>query len=268
MRKDSVFKKIIWDHYREHGRELAWRTTITPYRILVSEVMLQQTQVARVQKVFPVFIRTFPSFAALAGASRTDVLRAWQGMGYNRRALALHGAAQMVVHEYHGRLPKTSEALTRLPGVGPATAASIVAFAFNVPTVFIETNIRRVYLHYFFSGAKEPVHDREIFAHVARTVDADNPRQWYYALMDYGSTLPRSVVNPNRRSAHYARQSTFEGSDRQLRGRIIRRLLNDGARPEELALEFKEDIRRVKHVIAGMEKEGFVSARRARWYIA
>lgn len=217
------FRARVYAHYRRHSRTLAWRATRDPFAILVSEVMLQQTQVARVARYYPRFLARFPDAATLARAPLGAVLEQWSGLGYNRRALALQRAAQSVMRDHAGALPADRGALQRLPGIGPATAGALLAFAFDRPAVFIETNIRRVYLDQFFPTAAE-VPDRALLPLVARTLDRRRPRRWYYALMDYGAALGRRGANPNRRSAHYTRQSPFTGSTRQLRGLVIRLL--------------------------------------------
>ncbi len=217
------FKEEIWKFYHLYGRKFAWRNIEDPYKIVVSEVMLQQTQTHRVIHKYEQFIERFASFRILADASLREVLILWQGLGYNRRGKFLHQLAQRVVKEYNGTLPVDPAELIKLPGIGPATSASICAFAFNQPTVFIETNIRAVYLHFFFQGEKD-VDDKELLILIAQTVDNKNPRKWYYALMDYGVMLKKTMPNPSRRSKHHTKQSKFEGSDRQIRGKIIRLL--------------------------------------------
>lgn len=218
---DRAFKEIIWKHYRRNRRLFSWRERITPYRVFVSEVMLQQTQVSRVERFFPKFIKSFPSFRALAAAPASRVLEAWHGLGYNRRALNLKRSAEIIAKNFKGRLPQNREALEALPGIGPNTAGSILAFAFNLPVPFIETNIRRAYLHHYFPE-KQSVSDRELLAIIERTLDKKNPRAWYFALMDYGSELPRKVKhNPNIRSRHYTKQPAFTGSKRELRGKVL-----------------------------------------------
>ena len=217
------FKETIWNFYHAYGRDFAWRNIDEPYKIVVSEVMLQQTQAHRVIHKYEQFIEEFSSFKMLAQASLRDVLTLWQGLGYNRRGKFLHLLAQRVVKEYGGVLPSDAGELIRLPGIGPATSASICAFAFNQPTIFIETNIRAVYLHFFFQEKKN-VDDKELFPLITQTVDNKNPREWYYALMDYGVMLKQTIPNPSKRSKHHTRQSKFEGSDRQIRGKIIRHL--------------------------------------------
>lgn len=268
------FQKLIWDYYRKYGRNLAWRNIQDPYRIVVSEIMLQQTQVERVSRMYPLFIKKFPSFRELGRAPVSQVLLAWQGLGYNRRALNLQKLAQIVSEKYKGKLPETVEELDALPGIGKGTAGSLSAFVFNKPVPFIETNIRRVFIHHFFAD-KKGVHDDEILKLVEKTLPKTPSgvraserawptrggefRQWYYALMDYGSHLGKKVENPNRRSRHYSKQSKFEGSDRQLRGELLREILKNGAIDEKkFAKAHHEPLPRVKKMLRALQVEGFL----------
>ncbi len=245
----QVFQRRILVHWRRHGRhDLPWRRALTPYRVLVSEVMLQQTQVPRVSTAFRAFIRAFPTFRALASAKPSDVLKVWQGLGYNRRALLLRRCAQQVTKAYRGRLPADFGALRALPGVGPYTAGAVLVFAFDRPWPLLETNIRRTYLHHFFPG-KAGIGDDELMPLIERTMDRAHPRRWFSALMDYGTWLTTWVPNPNRRSRHYVRQARFEGSDRQLRGRILRAMLDGLPLPSD---------RRTRRLAAELRNEGFV----------
>jgi A/G-specific adenine glycosylase len=253
------FKKTILSYYQREGRDLAWRRTTDPYHILVSEIMLQQTQVARVTVKYPEFIDAFPTFAVLAAAPFHEVLAKWQGLGYNRRARAIHQCAREVMTAFDGELPHDVELLATLPGIGHATACSIAAFAFNMTVAFIETNIRRVFIHFFFSD-RISVTDREILPLVKQSLDTANPRRWYWALMDYGSALKNTVPNPNKRSAHYTRQSKFVGSDRQIRGMILRSLVTNPQQDEQKlvrSISVSED--RAHKVIDRLAKEGFIS---------
>ncbi len=264
----SEFRKLIWQYYHTHRRNMAWRETTDPYAIFVSEVMLQQTQVARVTTKYPVFMAAFPDFATLAAAPLEEVLRVWQGMGYNRRARMLRDAAVMVMETFGGCLPKTPEELVTLPGIGPATAASIAAFAYNAPVVFIETNIRRVFIHFFFP-TEEKVHDIQIQPLVRQTLDWINPREWYYALMDYGTILKQVVENPNRRSHGYTVQAAFDGSDRQIRGRILRYLLDEGPSPEDAVIAAcGDDAKRTHKIILKLVGECLLSEESGRLRIA
>ena len=211
---------------------MPWRTNRTPYRVFVSEIMLQQTSVTRVMVRWPGFLRSFPTFRKLGNASVEQVITAWKGLGYNRRALALRESARRISSELHGRLPRTVEELVQLPGVGPATAAAVIVYTFNIPLVFIETNIRRVFLHTFFPDQQD-VPDSLILPLVENAVDKAHPRDWYYALMDYGTWLASGGAgrggDPNRRSRSYKAQSRFEGSRRQLRGRVLAAILEEKA---------------------------------------
>ena len=173
----SEFREAVWKFYQQRGRSFAWRSTYDPYHIVVSEIMLQQTQTSRVTEKYDAFLKKFPTFQELAQASTADVLTEWVGLGYNRRALALQGIAQTVVQQYDGILPNDPLILETCKGLGPATAASICAFAFNRSTVFIETNIRAVYLHAFFGHRQEPVSDKELLPLVAATVDKERARE-------------------------------------------------------------------------------------------
>ncbi|MCU0630662.1 MAG: A/G-specific adenine glycosylase [Methanoregulaceae archaeon] len=254
------FREKLLDFYRRNGRhDLLWRKTTNPYYILVSEIMLQQTQVPRVMVKYPQFISAFPDVWSLADASLADVLGVWKGMGYNRRAIALREIAGLVVSRFSGVIPDNEVVLCGFPGIGKATAGSIVAFAFNRPTVFIETNIRRVYIHCFF-GEQVPVSDSEIMPIVAKTLDVRQPREWYYALMDYGSVLGRRSPNPNRRSTKYNRQTAFEGSDRQIRGQVLGLLLRDGTMKEnELIATIGESPERTRQILLALARDGFVT---------
>lgn len=265
----SRFRKIILDYYAGAGRRMPWRDYPTPYWVFVSEMMLQQTQVKRVLSKFPPFIERFPSFSELADAAFSTVLTQWSGLGYNRRARFMHRAAQEIVEGLSGELPREPAQLQTLPGIGPNTAGAIAAFAYNEPVVFIETNIRRVFLHFFFPGEQE-IHDRQILPLIETTLYRDNPRRWYWALMDYGVALSRVTENPNRRSRHYTRQKPFSGSDRQLRGRILRALTETGSlSAAELTAVTGFDQARSETVVAQLESEGLVARSDAdRWMIA
>ena len=253
-----AFRQKIYDYYSLNRRDLPWRQTTNAYNIVVSEMMLQQTQVERVKDKYRGFIEAFPDFHALAMAPLKEVLSVWQGLGYNRRALALKQCAEEAISSYGGELPQDLEGLCKLPGIGRATAGEILAFAFNVPTVFIETNIRRVFIHEFFDG-EDNVMDKKILPLVEATLDRENPREWYWALMDYGSMLKKKVVNPNRRSAHYARQSAFEGSDRRIRGIILRTLLKKAYVTEkELLCDVSIDQGRLTGILGKMAEDGLI----------
>ncbi|MAZ30413.1 endonuclease III [bacterium] len=224
-KKDQQFITTVHNYYCEHGRHsLLWRRTNNPYRIVVSEIMLQQTQVDRVVPKYRAFLRQFPTAKKLATASLAEVIKVWQGLGYNRRAKLLQQCAQVITNEYGGRWPQTYIKLTSLPGIGPYTAGAVMAFAYNQAVPLIETNVRTVYLHHFFPNDTD-VTDKYILTLVERHLPhVGDARVWYAALMDYGSYLKKTHGNPNSRAAGYVKQSTFKGSDREVRGAIVRTL--------------------------------------------
>jgi len=253
-----AFQHMVLSHFKQYGRDMTWRNTTDPYQILVSEIMLQQTQVERVTTKFAEFIHAFPDFASLAIAPLANVLTVWQGMGYNRRAIALQKCAIRVMNEHNGILPADVDILATFPGIGRATASSIAAFAFNLPVVFIETNIRRVFIHFFFTDT-EIVSDSDILPLIEKTLYLENPRVWYWALMDFGSALKKTIPNPNRRSKHFMKQTPFEGSDRKLRGELLKLLLKDQFLVEEKAVVcFNEDPQRIRKILRTLEAEGFI----------
>jgi A/G-specific adenine glycosylase len=257
------FQHKIWDYYREHGRSMPWRETGNPYHILVSELMLQQTQVPRVLEKYREFIARFPDAAALAKAPLRSVLTVWQGLGYNRRALALQQIARIVVERFKGKVPSSLDDLVKLPGIGKATASAILAFAFNQPVAFIETNIRTVFIHFFFPD-RDAVSDEEILPLVVKTLDADNPREWYYALMDYGTVLKKTAANAGRKSRHYHKQSPFDGSNRQVRGKIVRYLVKEGKSTEkEMVKQIGLRAHRVRSALRDLVQEGLIARKGA-----
>lgn len=254
-------------YFKQHGRhDLPWRQTDDPYKITVSEIMLQQTQVSRVLEKYKEFLGTFPTVRALAKASLAEVLRVWSGLGYNRRAKFLHQMAQMVVNEHKGKFPETIEGLQSLPGIGPYTAGAIYAFAYNKPVPVIETNIRSVYLHHFFKE-KTGVSDKELFPIIERTLQKNNPREWYWALMDYGSHLKASGIRNNAKSKHYTKQSKFEGSNRQIRGAVMRELLKGPKTEAQVVKVIDKEKGKVEQVLEDLVKEGMVGKEKGKYEI-
>lgn len=257
------FRQKVWQHYHAHARNhLPWRQLqaagggLDPYGVLVSEFMLQQTQVSRVAPKYVQFMRRFPNLQALACAPLAAVLQQWSGLGYNRRAQYLWHTAQQVVAEYNGQLPGTVDALRRLPGIGPNTAGAIVAYAFNQPAPFIETNIRTVYIHHFFSKAAT-VPDRAILSLVQRDLAATpNPRQWYWALMDYGTYLKQTHGNLSQKSSQYRPQPAFNGSRRQIRGQVLRLLATGPCSKQTLQKQIPDA--RLGEVLATLSQEGLI----------
>jgi len=276
----------------EHGQELyrnfAWRRTQKPYEILVSEVMLQQTQVVRVERFYERWLRQFPTLDALAAAGTGDVLAAWQGLGYNRRALALKRLADEVSEGLGGVLPDTREELLALPGVGPATAAGVLIFAYDLPETYLETNVRAVILHELFPEDDE-ISDRRVLSEVRAAAECVHElgvsaRVWNYALLDYGAWLKKALPNPSRRSKHYGRQSPYEGSRRQKRARLLEAVLasdgdgssssggvgggSEGLTTADLAAECGLPVEVAEDVLTDLAREGFVAGDNGRWRVA
>lgn len=252
----SAFQELIWNYYNDHARSMPWRTNTDPYYILVSEMMLQQTQVGRVIPKFEEFLRLFPTVHELAAAPQAEVLKAWSGLGYNRRAKFLHAAATEIVSQYDGRVPTTLTALTNLPGIGHNTACAIVTYAYNQPVTFVETNIRAVFLHHFFEG-QVTVDDKQLLPYISNSLDTSNPREWYWALMDYGAHLKATHPNPSRRSKHHSKQSVFNGSVRQLRGKILKELTLKPMHLKTLIDQLEDE--RCITVLETLQKEGLIT---------
>lgn len=257
-------------------RDFPWRHTHDPYEILVSEVMLQQTQAGRVVPYYERWLDEFPMLDALAAAPLEPVLRAWQGLGYNRRALALKRTAEHLAEKTGSApatLPDDESALLALPGVGPATAAGVLAFAFGRHAAYLETNVRTVFLHELFSDA-DGVADREIAPLVAQAAEVAaamgvTSREWNYALLDYGTHLKRTMPNPSRRSAHHVRQSRFEGSRRQLRARLLRAVMSDpGADATRYAAGLEVDTVLAEELLGELAAEGFLASEDGRYFVA
>jgi len=263
----KTFQSIIFSFFKQYGRDFPFRGDINPYNVVISEMMLQQTQTNRVAEKFQQFTLKFPDFQSLANAPLNDVLRIWQGLGYNRRAVALKNIAEKVVNEFDGILPADIEILKSFPQIGHNTASSIVAFAFNMPTFFIEVNIRRVYIYFFFPG-KSLINDKEIMPLVRKTLVTTNVRNWYYALMDYGVMLKKSHPELNKRSTHYRKQSKFKGSRRELRGKILKLLIERKILSKvEILKHFNSESKRIEPILNQLTKEGFINCNEDGYFI-
>lgn len=260
----AAFRRAVWSYWKKHGRhDLPWRHTHDPYCILVSEVMLQQTQVPRVIEKYQEFLRAFPTVEALAAAKLADVLRVWTGLGYNRRAKFLHEAAKAIVTRHGGTVPRETSELRALPGVGDYTASAVRVFAFNEPDVLLETNVRTAAIHHFFTDPQK-IHDREIMVYAQKAAAGQDPRTWHSALFDYGVYLKASHGNASRKSAHYVRQSKFEGSLRQVRGAILK-ALSAGESLASLRERFGE---RFDPALAALVSEGLITKHGRGWRLA
>lgn len=272
----EAFRTKVAARGRDLYRDLPWRRTRDPYAIWVSEVMLQQTQVSRVDGRWQRWLERFPTVEALAAAEQAEVLLEWQGMGYNRRALALMRAARAICER--GEFPREARDLRKLDGIGPATAQGIRAFAFDLPGVYLETNVRTVFLHELFPE-EVGVTDKRLEPLIAATCPLVDVRGWYYALLDYGAWLKRTVPNPSRRSRSHVRQSGFEGSHRQKRAAVVRLLLaarQDGIDAATVAQKLSEteeragresvEVRDARVLLDELANEGFCRERDDRWY--
>lgn len=260
------FQELVWEKGRDLYRPMPWRENTDPYYVLVSELMLQQTQVERVIPKFQQFVELFPTVGDLAKASLADVLMAWSGLGYNRRAKFLHEAAKMVVAEFAAKIPASFENLVALPGVGPNTAGAIMAYSFNQPVIFIETNVRTVYFHHFFND-QVLVSDTELKKLVAETVDQEHPREWYWALMDYGSYLKKQGAGRIDKSAHYKKQAPLKGSLREVRGMILKELAVSDLGESDLRGRLPDDSR-AELALAALIDEGMVSQTAGRLHLS
>jgi len=245
---------------------MPWRDNTEPYYVLVSELMLQQTQVDRVIPKFELFMETFPDITTLAQAPLADVLTVWSGLGYNRRAKFLHEAAKKVVTEFGGTIPLTYDELVSLPGIGPNTAGAILAYSFNQPVTFIETNVRTVYFHHFFED-HALVTDKELKEIVSQTVDTEHPREWYWAMMDYGSFLKKQGVGRNAKSSHYKKQAPLAGSLREVRGLILKALAQSDTNYVQLEASMPHDPR-FAVAIEALLREGLVTQTADRLHLS
>lgn len=260
MMSPTLFRKTLHTYYSQNKRIFPWRETTDLYHILVSEVMLQQTQVDRVIPKYHEFLKNFPTISSLAKAPFQKVLKAWSGLGYNRRALYLKKTAEEIVTNYNSKIPKTMEELVALPGIGANTAGAILAYAHNKPAVFIETNIRSVFIHHYFNNRCD-VRDTEIMKVLTQVLDQKNPRKFFTALMDYGAYLKKKHSNPSRKSKHHTKQSKFEGSNRQLRGQILQLLLKKSPLNRvELLKQIKRKDVNVGQILSKLQKDGLISA--------
>jgi len=254
----AAFKAAVLRLYEREGRDLPWRRRVGPWAVLVSEVMLQQTQVSRVEPRYRSWMERFPDAAALARAELAEVYEAWRGLGYNSRALRLRETARVCDERYGGVPPADERLLLELPGVGRYTARAVLAFAYDRPSAFLETNIRAALIFHFRPG-RDRVGDRELEALAEAVLDRDDPRTWYYALMDYGAWLKKREPNPTRRAAAYSTQSRFKGSVREARGAILRGLAGSGTIAlTEIAAEDGIEYARLERAACGLVRDGLI----------
>jgi A/G-specific adenine glycosylase len=235
--RPNTFSKLIKNFYTQNRRSFPWRDTSNPYAILVSEIMLQQTQTHRVVPKYLNWLDAFPNVNTLAKATLAEVLSAWSGLGYNRRGKYLWESAKQINQQFKGKVPETYKELRALPGVGEYTANAILAFAFNQPTIVLETNIRTALLHHFFSDSEQKVSDTQLKEVLSKVVDKKDPRNWYYALMDYGAWLKSEGYDYFHKQKQHTKQKSFKGSERFVRGYLLREALKfDELKIKEITL--------------------------------
>lgn len=255
------FQRRLLRWYARHGRhDFIWRKNPTPYRVLVAEVMLQQTQVARVEPKYREFLRRYPNFRTLAKAKTGELLALWSGLGYNRRALLLRACARQVVECFSGRLPSNLQQLVALPGIGLYTAAAVNIFARNRDEVCIDTNVRRVLIHEL--GLPQAIGPRTLAGVARQVLPRGRSRVWHSALMDYGrmvATSRSTGIKPKGGSA-----IRFIGSVRYYRGRLLKALLSGPRTHTALARILDLPLARVKKIAAGMARDGLLEVRGQR----
>jgi A/G-specific adenine glycosylase len=262
------FRRTVLEYFRKNGRAtLPWRATTDPYSIAVSEIMLQQTQVPRVIEKYKAFLKAFPTVRSLAKAPLAKVLGLWSGLGYNRRAKYLHQMAKAIVDTHKGKFPQSIPDLEALPGIGHYTARAIASFAYNQPVSFIETNIRTVFIHHFFPGKKN-IPDTKLMEYIYETLDHKNSRQWYSALMDYGTYLKQTGNTSHRNSKQYVKQKAFAGSKRQLRGAIIKSLLGSPKTLSVLSKEIERTPQDIEPVVADLMNEHMIEKHNNKYCLA
>ncbi len=246
----------VFRYYEKFGRKLPWRDTTDPYYILVSECMLQQTQVERVIPFYERWLKRFSSVEMLYEASLREVLQQWQGLGYNRRGQNLHKTAGVIVEEFQGDVLSALPHYKKLPGVGEYTASAVQAFAANKDIAAVDTNIRRILIAHFHLDEK--ISKAELADIAYQCVPKGRSREWHNALMDYGAnymTAKRSGI------ASLGKQGQFEGSDRQVRSRILRFLLShtEGVHKEKLFRELSDiDKKRTSEILKKMIQEKLI----------
>ncbi len=218
----KLFQKKVFGYYGKKRRHLPWRNTTDPYAILISEIMLQQTQVDRVIAFYERWLKKWPTIKKLAKAPRVEVLQAWIGLGYNSRAKNLHETAKIVSEKFDGDVLRAIPRFKELPGIGPYTSAAVRIFSANEDIVTVDTNIRRIFIHEF--GLKDSISDKELWTLAEKCLPKGKSREWHNALMDYGATLltaRKTGIKPK------TTQSKFDGSDRQVRARVLKVMLAD-----------------------------------------
>jgi A/G-specific adenine glycosylase len=274
--RGAIHREALLAWYRPRLHDYPWRTEDPdPYAVLVSEVMLQQTQAPRVAPIFRGFMVRFPDVRALSSAARAELLRAWAGLGYNRRALALREAARAIVRDHGGEVPRDVASLRALPGVGPYTAVAVASIAFGVPVAAVDTNVRRITARVVHGAEPVGIPARLLQIEADAMVDRASPGEWNQALMDLGRfvcrPVPRCAECPLANACRFAledgsprpsapRQPAFEGSARQARGRVLAELRErGGASVLELATGTGMPIERTSRAAASLAGDGLAT---------
>ena len=250
------FQTMILTWWKTHRRDLPWRKTHDPYKILVSEIMLQQTQVSRGLPKYIEFLEVFPTVEKLAGAKTSSVLRIWKGMGYNRRALYLQNTAKKVVLDYNGIFPNTEQQLTTLSGVGKYTARAIMVFAFAIDIAVVDTNIRQIITHFFFDDAPQP--EKSIQEVADQLMPKGKAWEWHQALMDYGAI----ALERNEKRSIKKKSKPFKETNRYFRGRLLdlvyEKQWKEADLMSEMVKKFGKDKEFMEEIINGMSKDGLI----------
>ncbi|MBS3749846.1 MAG: Fe-S cluster assembly protein HesB [Candidatus Thermoplasmatota archaeon] len=256
------FQHKVFHFYEEYKRDLPWRKTNDAYKILVSEFMLQQTQVSRVINYYTRWMNTWPTVHSLANETYKNVLQAWMGLGYNRRAMYLHNTANIIVDEFDGDVLSAVNHYEKLPGIGLYTAKAIQIFAANADIATVDTNIRRILINEF--DLDESISDKELFQLAKQCLPKGKSRNWHNALMDYGAlhlTSRKTGIKPK------TQQSNFQGSDRQIRGKILRLLLKEDQSAYQLQKELKVESERLSKILNKMVDEKTVGKTNKNYHV-
>lgn len=261
----NQIKKIqqeIFQFYKQHKRDLPWRKTTDPYKILVSEFMLQQTQVSRVVDYYTQWMKKWPTIQKLANEEYKNVLRAWIGLGYNRRAMYLHNTAKIIMEKFSGDIVTAVKHYEDLPGIGQYTSKAIQIFSTNANIATVDTNIRRIFINEF--NLEESISEKDLFQLAERCLPLGKSRDWHNALMDYGAirlTSKKTGIKPK------TQQSQFDGSDRQIRGKILRALLEEDQSMYQLQQKLQVNKKRLLNILTKMIKEKTISQTNEHFHV-
>jgi A/G-specific adenine glycosylase len=256
------FQQKILEFYQKNKRDLPWRKTTDPYHILVSEFMLQQTQVSRVVEYYNKWMESWPTVNNLASEEYKNVLQSWMGLGYNRRAMYLHNTAKIIVKDFDSDVLNAVNHYENLPGIGLYTSKAIQIFAANADIATVDTNIRRILISEF--DLNENISENDLFSLAQLCLPHGKSRDWHNALMDYGAmylTSRKSGIKPK------TQQSRFKGSDRQIRGQILRLLLKEDHSFYELHHQIQVNDTRLTGILDKMIHEKTISKTNEKFHV-